>query len=199
MAASRKPLTSSTPFLKLVLNGRPDMSANTTLLTSARIRLSLYYPPIRPRSHPRFLVPSVASVASSLSKRCLQIGAILHDASPPSSPETRSHPGAAHRALIHSCVSLPRTQPFSKLVDPDSLRLVSSSLSVHADPKLQTTLIPSHAQQSRVEIPYLHTSSLGFSSTPDFAAAEKRARQESLICYASCDELPPTCHRGGGS
>src|SRR5205823_13562107 len=82
--------------------------------------------------------------------------AILHDASPPSSPETRSHPGAAHRALIHSCVSLPRTQPFSKLVDPDSLRLVSSSLSVHADPKLQTTLIPSHAQQSRVEIPYLH-------------------------------------------
>src|SRR5438034_2508992 len=35
MAASRKPLTSSTPFLKLVLNGRPDMSANTTLLTSA--------------------------------------------------------------------------------------------------------------------------------------------------------------------
>src|SRR2546426_151145 len=36
MAASRKPLTSSTPFLKLVLNGRPDMSANTTLLTSAR-------------------------------------------------------------------------------------------------------------------------------------------------------------------
>src|SRR2546428_13158596 len=37
MAASRKPLTSSTPFLKLVLNGRPDMSADTTLLTSARM------------------------------------------------------------------------------------------------------------------------------------------------------------------
>src|SRR2546427_11992583 len=37
MAASRKPLTSSTPFLKLVLNGRPDMSADTTLLTSAAL------------------------------------------------------------------------------------------------------------------------------------------------------------------
>src|SRR5207247_81239 len=52
-----------------------------------RIRLSLYSPPIRPRSHPRFLVPSVASVASSLSKRCLQIGAILHDASPLARPK----------------------------------------------------------------------------------------------------------------
>src|SRR2546427_5289169 len=37
MAASRKPVTISTPFLKLVLNGRPDMSANTTLLTSANL------------------------------------------------------------------------------------------------------------------------------------------------------------------
>jgi len=58
-------------------------------------------------------------------------------------PETRSHLGAAHRALIHSCVSLPPTQPFSNLVARDSLRLASSRLSVHADPKPQTTLIPS--------------------------------------------------------
>src|SRR5437667_8989577 len=41
MAASKKPLTSSTPFLKLVLNGRPDMSANTTLLTSASQRFGI--------------------------------------------------------------------------------------------------------------------------------------------------------------
>src|SRR5438034_2885677 len=54
MAASRKPLTSSTPFLKLVLNGRPDMSANTTLLTSARAVLG-FAPstslPLHPSAH----------------------------------------------------------------------------------------------------------------------------------------------------
>src|SRR5437867_6245213 len=54
MAASRKPLTSSTPFLKLVLNGRPDMSADTTLLTSAAFPQLLRSPSRMPCSLPRW-------------------------------------------------------------------------------------------------------------------------------------------------